>query len=116
MDDLRARRISQTSTKEFQPTWSPDGQHIAFEGEEDDNRDIFVMDADGDNRINLTSDIAVDQLPTWSPDGAWIAYGSVVEDNYEILVVRSNGSGEPRNLTNDPAQDTAPAWRPEVDE
>lgn len=111
-----ARRISQTSTKEFQPTWSPDGQHIAFEGEEDDNRDIFVMDADGGNRINLTSDVAVNQLPAWSPDGRWIAYGSEVEDNYEIFVVRADGSGEPRNLTNDPAQDTAPSWRPEVDE
>jgi dipeptidyl aminopeptidase/acylaminoacyl peptidase len=48
-------------TNEGQPAWSPDGTKIAFTGPGDLNEDgsgglgdIYVMDADGTNRTNLT--------------------------------------------------------------
>lgn len=45
------------------PAWSPDGQRIAF------NRsgDIFVMNADGSGRVNLTDSQDNDFHPGWQP-------------------------------------------------
>ena len=49
------------------PTWSPDGNHIAFNGGEDvDAYDIFVIDAEGGEPVNLTNDpTSADALPDW---------------------------------------------------
>jgi tRNA A-37 threonylcarbamoyl transferase component Bud32 len=58
------------------PRWSPDGARIAFVSLRQGNRDIFVMDADGANLEQLTTDAADDTYPTWSPDGEQIAFVS----------------------------------------
>lgn len=71
----------------LQAEWSPDGKHLAFLGIHKRNAeaiwDIFVIDADGQNRTNLTnisemiSDRefrAVATNPLWSPDSQTLAY------------------------------------------
>jgi Tol biopolymer transport system component len=40
------------------PSWSPDGERIAFASQRHCNWDIYVMDADGKNPVNLTNNIA----------------------------------------------------------
>lgn len=54
------------------PAWSPDGERIAFDQFTDavDRSQIFLMDADGSNVQQLTTDKAWScSHPTWSPDG-----------------------------------------------
>ena len=63
------------------PSWSPDGSKIAFVGAPFDDFDpahIFVMNADGTGRRNLTGDSDLTQsfFPTWSPDGKKIVFHS----------------------------------------
>ena len=53
---------------------SPDGTRIAFSSIRDRNLEIYVMDADGGNPVNLTRDPAADRGPAWSPDGQRIAF------------------------------------------
>ena len=59
------------------PTWSPDGAHLAFWGDESPDS-LFVADADGSNVRRLTSQIwiSTDKPPTWSPDGRFIAFSA----------------------------------------
>lgn len=53
------------------PTWSPDGTQIAFTGEREDGSgtDIFIMNADGTNLVQLTHSEGqvVGQFPSWLP-------------------------------------------------
>lgn len=49
---------------------------IAFVSTRDGNSEIYVMDADGNNRIRLTNHWEEDFQPSWSPDGSRIAFAS----------------------------------------
>ncbi len=64
------------------PNWSPDGDHILFQRRipsdgEGDTWDIYVVDAGGDDTINVSG--AAEYFNTdnsWSTDGRWIASSS----------------------------------------
>jgi Tol biopolymer transport system component/DNA-binding winged helix-turn-helix (wHTH) protein len=57
--------------------FSPDGRKIAYvEFIGGTSQDIWVMDADGGNPTQLTSDPAVDWCPSWFPDSDRIAFQS----------------------------------------
>ena len=93
----------------LQSSWSPDGKRIAFIAGKNpgDDSQIYVMDVDGRNRLQLTHDFVHKRLPSWSPDGKRIAYGG---DNV-IWVVDSDGEN-PRQLTWHVTEEH-PTWSPD---
>jgi Tol biopolymer transport system component len=63
---------------EYQPSWAPSGDQLAFVREISEQPDIFVMDANGENATNLTqTDAKNEHAPDWSPDGTKIAFAGV---------------------------------------
>ena len=65
------------------------------------NADIFVMNADGTNQVNITHHPAQDLDPDWSPltgGVSTIAFTTNRDRNFEIYVMESNG-GNARNFT-----------------
>ena len=82
---------------------------IAFSSGRSGNAEIYVMDADGGNQLNLTNDPGDDRSPAWSPDGNRIAFMSNRDKNTEIYVMDADG-GNQLNLTNNPHSDGSPAW------
>lgn len=61
---------------ETMPSFSPDGQQLAFvwNGEKEDNTDIYVKIVGSAAALRLTSSPSADLLPSWSPDGRQIAF------------------------------------------
>jgi eukaryotic-like serine/threonine-protein kinase len=58
------------------PSFSPDGNEVAFswDGENQDNFDIYVKPIGSGPLRRLTRDVAGDTAPAWSPDGRSIAF------------------------------------------
>ena len=100
------------------PSWSPDGTKIVysfglgrFRG---DVKDIYIIDANGANRVNLTKGRHKrNGSPAWSPDGTKIAFTSYRDDNYEIYVMNADGKNS-KNLTQHLDSDTFPTWSPDT--
>ncbi len=56
------------------PVWSPDGGRLAYAGEVDGFRKIFVRTLETGEDLRLTSGAQDDIQPAWSPDGEKIAF------------------------------------------
>ena len=69
-------RLTNYPGDDFDPTWSPTGEHIAFVSEREHIGlyDIYLMDADGSNIRRAFSKSDYRTSPTWAPDGKKIAY------------------------------------------
>jgi Tol biopolymer transport system component len=70
-------------------SWSPDGRRLAFE----DDSDIFLVDLDGSNRINITNHSSFDSSPSWSPDGTKILFTSTRTGDPWLYTIDPDGSG-----------------------
>ncbi|MCP5114606.1 MAG: hypothetical protein GY953_27575, partial [bacterium] len=79
------------------PTFSPDGNQVAFSwnGEAQDNFDIYVKMTGAGRPHRLTDDPATDYSPAWSPDGRSIAFLRELGDgNSAVLLVPPLGGHE----------------------
>jgi Tol biopolymer transport system component len=88
---LAERRIFEWNLKEYgspdkmpysSPSWSRDSKRIVYTGMEGTdstgrpNEDIWIMDYDGANRRQLTTNGSIDRFPQLSPDNKWVYFVS----------------------------------------
>ena len=74
-DGTNPINLTNHPARDVGPDWSPDGTRIAFSTNRDgnwekkpnDNWEVYVMNADGTNPINLTNHPAWDSQPAWEP-------------------------------------------------
>jgi WD40-like Beta Propeller Repeat len=80
------------------PDFSPDGKLVAFSGSRGVIADIYTVNVDTQEIVNLTKDEFADYAPTWSPDGKTIVYLKRVSGN-EKLFTLDLASGKSTQLT-----------------
>lgn len=72
----KAVRLTSGVGIEQAPSFSPDGQTIAFSGEYDGNTDVFTVPVSGGVPKRITWHPATDVAVGWSPDGARVLFRS----------------------------------------
>ena len=129
LDDVAAglgQPVNITNTPdeiEDDPDWSPNGTKLVFTShpttddlQRSNQAEIYIANADGSGRVQLTHNNEEERAPTWSPDGSQILYscrnggGSA---DFELCVVNANGGAPPPPLTSNTAQDLTATWAPD---
>jgi hypothetical protein len=89
-----------------EPAFSPDGAKIAYV----QDSDIYVMNADGTNKINITNNgfAIVERNPSWSATNK-IAY----ERESKIWTMNTDGSSQTQFSAITQPSPLAPAWSPD---
>ncbi|MBI4307644.1 MAG: PD40 domain-containing protein [Chloroflexi bacterium] len=110
--DLQSFKVTQLTSPpsvDWEPTWSPKGDRIAFATDRDGKFHIWVMNPDGSNAMAVTSGSFDDIQPSWSPDGSKIAFSSNRSGNWQIYTVYVDASNLRRLATNS-FNDRQPSW------
>lgn len=84
---------------------------IAYVQAQGKNKEVFIVDFDGGNAVQVTHDQTLNLSPAWSNDGGKIAYVSYKDGNAKVFVANVM-DGSHRLLCGYPGINIAPAWRP----
>ena len=116
------KKINIKLPEDRSPVWSPDNQRIAFVSSQTGRLQIFVINTDGSNPLNVSNTPYNNSQPAWSPDLKQIAFVSDRDGNREVCVMDASGFNQ-RCLTNNRTpdrkpkatkpEDTSPSWSPD---
>jgi len=94
------------------PTWSPDGNRLAYVSFENKRSQIYLQDIYTTSRTRLTDFPGINGAPSFSPDGRRLAMVLSKDGNPEIYVMDLQTRNLTR-ITRNRAIDTEPSWTPD---
>lgn len=112
-DGAGERQLSRGGHHNYSPALSEDGKRLAWVSDRSGSPQIWAMDADGSNPVQLTTE-GENVAPAWSADGKTLAFASKRTEHSGIWVMESDGSNR-RQLTTAGSgiSDSGPAWAPD---
>lgn len=119
VEGTRWRQLTSLPEGACQPTWSPDGQRIAFVSPCARRSDLytfsglFVINADGSGFTALLGRAAGDFDPDWSPDGSRIAFTSQRSTGKPQIYVLNLDDGSLEVLADEGSANMQPSWSPD---
>jgi Tol biopolymer transport system component len=111
--ETRSTTVLSNDSLGVEPSWSPDGNFMAFTRSDGTYNRLYVSRLDGSPAIRLDPPAHEVRNPSWSPDSKSIAFQCRMEyGDLEICVINRDGTGFKRlTTTRDP--DYSPAWSPD---
>jgi TolB protein len=112
-DGENQRLVLESRYPLMSPSWSPDGQWLAYVSFESKRSAVYVQLVRTGERRQVSARAGINGAPVWSPDGKKLALtlggSSGNPDIYTLELQTQNLT----RLTEDPAIDTEPAWSPD---
>jgi len=88
-------RVTNGQGEASNPSWNPDGEHIAFawtQGYAKGAFNIFVMDVASHSYVQLTHNEGRNENPVWAPDGRHLVFMSSRNGREQIYTMLADGS------------------------
>jgi Tol biopolymer transport system component len=112
-DGSAERPLTQPGSLDYNPSWSPKGDWIAFTSERAGSADLFRIHPDGTGLERLTDDPAFDDQAAFSPDGARIVFVSTRAAGRANLWILDVVTHKATPLTSGNGGDFRPSWSPD---
>lgn len=112
-DGNGAYAVSNNSSTNILPAFSPSGGQIAYTSFMRNNPDLYIGPAGGGRPKKISGHPGMNTGAAWSPDGTKIALTLSKDGSPDIYIINAGDGSVIKRLTNDKAIDTSPAWSPD---
>jgi TolB protein len=109
-DGMNPRVVMQSNEPLMSPSWSPDGQSLAYVSFEGKLPTVYVQELKTGERRRVSARAGVNQAPAWSPDGKKLALTLSTRDGNLDIYTLDLASQALTRITDDPGIDTEPQW------
>lgn len=92
VDHTMTHDLTHNGAYNVAPSWSPDGQWLAFASDRDGRRNIYVMDAAGGHLHRLTDNKGFYSWPRWSADGLHLIFTALNQNPTVTYSIDLDGS------------------------
>jgi Tol biopolymer transport system component/DNA-binding winged helix-turn-helix (wHTH) protein len=93
--NIKVRPLTSLLGREVAPTFSPDGQRLAFSWNGAGGRfDLYSKNVDSERTLQLTHRPAIAISAAWSPDGRQLAFARTTDQDSGVYLVPSTGGAE----------------------
>jgi TolB protein len=109
-DGENPRVVMESAEPLMSPSWSPDGQSLAYVSFENRLPSVYVQVLRTGERRLVSAKAGVNQAPAWSPDGKRLALTLSTRDGNLDIYVMDIATQALTRITDDPGIDTEPQW------
>ncbi|WP_347925117.1 hypothetical protein [Pontimicrobium sp. SW4] len=111
VDGTNPVNLTNHPSKDRYGSWSPDGKKVLFESNRTGNFELFVLDLETTELIQLTDNKHLDIHGDWSINNE-IVFISNRDGDYELFTMKFDGSNQ-RQITFNNNKDVLPSWSPD---
>ena len=108
-DGFNPQTILESDEPLMSPSWSPDGQSLAYVSFENNRPEIFIQHLTTARRSKISGFKGINGAPSWSPDGKQMAL-VLSKDKSADIYVMTIATKKLTQLTRHRSIDTEPVW------